>query len=98
MSSATRLRILRLMGDEEHRHAPLGLHAGQQLEHVLAQGRAKRAERLVEQKHGAVADQDTRERHTLALAAGEFARQAMLLAGKAGPLQRFGDSRPCRRR
>ena len=98
MSSATRLRILRLMGDEEHRHAPLGLEADQQIQHVLAQGRAERAERLVEEQHGAVADQDTRERHTLALAAGQFARQAMLLAGKARPLQRLGDSRPCRRR
>ena len=79
-------RILWLVGHEKHGHAPLGLHAGQKFQHVPAQGRAERAERLVEEKHGPVADQDARNRHPLPLAAGEFTRQAMVLPGKAGAI------------
>ena len=98
MLSAIRLRVLGLMGDEQHRHAPFGLHAGEQFQHVVAQRRPERGERLVEQQHRPVAHQDAGERDALALAARQFARQALLLAGKPGARQRLGDARAGPRR
>ncbi len=35
-------RILRLMGHEQHRHAPFGLQGVHQVEHVVAQRRTGR--------------------------------------------------------
>ena len=77
---------------------PLGMHAGDQVEHVVAQRRAERSERLVEQQHRPVAHQHAGQRHALAFAAGQFARQALFLAGKAGAGERLGDCRAVGRR
>ena len=94
MSSAMRARILGLMGDEQHGHARVPPAAlDQKLEHVVAQRRPERGEGLVEQQHRPVADQNAGQRDALALAAGEFARQPLLLAGKAGARKRIGDGR-----
>ena len=79
------------MRDEKHGHPPLGVDTGHEIEHVFAQRRAERGERLVEQKHRTVAQEHPCQRDALPLAAGKFARQPPLLAGKADPRQRLRD-------
>ena len=86
--------VFRLMRDEKHGHAPLGLHAHEQIEHILAQRRAERGEGLVEQQHRAVADEHAGERDALALAARQFARQALSLPAR--PVRDSASATACR--
>ena len=58
--------------------------------HLLAQLQVERAERLVEQQHARAVHERARECNALALAAGELARPALLVAAEAHHLERLG--------
>lgn len=72
------------MRHQNDRHAAFALHGQREIEHLVAQRMGQRGERFVEQEHRAIPHQCARERHALTLATGKFARQALLLARKAG--------------
>ena len=60
---------------------------------LAAQLLVERRERLVEQQHARPLDQRARERHPLALAAGELVRLAPLEAFELDQRQHLGDAR-----
>ena len=68
------------------------LERAQLLLHLLAQLEVERPERLVEQQHARAVDERAGERHALALAAGELARPAVLVAAQAHHPERLGDA------
>ena len=70
------------------------LERAQLVLHLLAQLEVERAERLVEQQHARAVDERAGERHALALAAGELAGTAVLVAAEAHHLERLGHPRP----
>ena len=76
-------RLLLVVGDEERRHVDLVVQAAQPLAQLGADLGVERAERLVEQQHLRLDRQRARERHPLALAAGELRRVALWRAGRA---------------
>ena len=90
---AHRERLLLVVRDIDERHPPLALDPLQLDLHLLAQLQVERAERLVEQQHPRAVHERPRERHPLALAAGELNRLAV-----AGPGSRTSSriSRPAR--
>ncbi len=75
------------MGDVDEGDADLALDRLQLHLHLLAQLQVERSERLVEQQHLGPVDDRPRQRHPLPLAAGEFARLALRVAGQADHLQ-----------
>ena len=75
-----------VMGDEQHRHAELGLQVFQQLQDLRLHGDVERGRRFVgDQKIGTVGERHG-DHHPLALAAGELVRIG------AGSLRRIGDA------
>ena len=61
-----------------------------ELQHVVAQRRSERGERLVEQENGPLPHQRARDRDTLALAARQLARKPPLEAGEPDSAKRSG--------
>ena len=96
-----RLRLLEVVGDEQHGDA-LALDPGEQvLGDVVADDGVERGEGLVHQQEPRLQRQHLRQRHPLALAAGELARIAVLEAGEpeavepaVGLGQRLGRGEP----
>ena len=78
-------RLFLVVGDEDRGEAEPALQAAHLELHGLAQLAVERAERLVEQQQARVEDDGAGERHALLLAAGELARQALLVARRARP-------------
>ena len=76
------------------RGALLGADAGDEVEHLGAERRAERGEGLVEQQERPGAQERARQRHALALAAGELAGPARAEAGEADRGERRLDPRP----
>jgi len=70
------------VGDEDEGDAERFLQRLQFFLHVFAQLQVERAERLVEQQHFRPVDQGARQRHALALAAGQLARAARAVIGQ----------------
>ena len=66
------------MGDEDHRLAGLLLKAHHLVLHVSADQRIERAERLVVEHHGRVADEGARDADALLHAAGELVGERVL--------------------
>lgn len=83
-------RVLRPVGDEDHGHLALFMNVLDEVQHVVAQRRAERRKRLVQEQDRAVAHQHAGQRDALALAAGKLTRQALLLAGKPGACECLG--------
>ena len=86
---AHRQRLVLVVGDVDEGDADLALDRLQLDLHLLAQLQVEGAERLVEQQHLGPVDDRPRQRHPLALAAGELARLALGVAGQAHHLQRL---------
>ena len=77
------------MGDEDEGEAERALQGLQLALHRLAQLQVERAERLVEQQHLRAQDQRARQRHALALAAGQLRRLARLHADELDQRERL---------
>ena len=88
-----RQRLALIVRDEDEGEAERMLQGLQLALHRLAQFQVERAERLIEQKNFRAQDERARQRHALALAAGQFARPALLHAGELDQLQRL-DAEP----
>ena len=69
-------RFVLIMRDEDGRQSGLLVHVAQPAAQILAHARVERAEGLVEQQHARLDGERARERHALALAAGELRRIA----------------------
>ena len=86
------------MRDVDEGDAHLALDRAQLVLHLLAQLQVERAQRLVEQQHARAVDERARQRHALALAAGELAGAAALVAAEPhharAPRRRGGGARP----
>ena len=75
-----------VMGDEQHRHAELGLQVFQEFEDLRLHGDVERGRRLIgDQKIGTIGERHG-DHHPLALAAGELVRIG------AKPLRRIDDA------
>ena len=85
-----RHRLLLVVRDEQRRHLDLLVQPAQPLAQLRADLRVERAERLVEQQHARLDGERARQRHPLALAAGE-------LVGVAVGVAREADDRPAAR-
>ena len=84
------LCIAGIVGHEDHREPSLVAKIADELQHVVAQRRSERGERLVEQENGPLAHQRARDRDTLALAARQLARKPPLEAGEPDSAKRSG--------
>ena len=78
-------RLLLVVRDEHRRHVDLVVQAAQPGAQLLAHRGVERAEGLVEQQHPRLHRQRARQRHALALAAGELRRVAVGEAVEAAP-------------
>ena len=89
-----------VVGDEQHRHAELGLQVLEQLEDLRLHGDVERGRRLVgDQEVGAIGERHG-DHHPLALAAGELVRigaEPLRGVGDADLGQKLDDSRWRRR-
>jgi hypothetical protein len=83
-----RQRLVLVVGDVDEGDADVALDRLQLNLHLLAQLQVEGAERLVQQQHPRPVDDRPRQRHPLALAAGELSRLAVAVAGQADHLQR----------
>ena len=90
---AHRERLLLVVGHVDERDADLLLDRLELDLHLLAELEVERAERLVEEQHARPVDERAGERDALALAAGQLARLARLVALEADHPQRLGDAR-----
>ena len=81
------------MGHVDERDADLLLDGLELDLHLLAELEVERAERLVEQEHARSVDERAGQRHALALAAGQLAGLAPLVAVEPDHLERLGDAR-----
>ena len=70
------------MRDDDHRHAELGIHALQQVEHLHGRARVERARRLVAQHVMRAVRQRAGDGHALLLAARKLARIARALSSR----------------
>ena len=87
---AHRQRLVLVVGHVDEGDRDVALDRLQLHLHLLAQLQVEGAERLVEQQHPGAVDDRPRQRHPLALAAGELAGLARVHAGEANHLQRLG--------
>ena len=87
---AHRERLLLVVGHVDERDADLLLDRLELDLHLLAELEVERPERLVEQQHARAVDERPGERDALALAAGQLARLARLVALEADHPERFG--------
>src|SRR5262249_38093374 len=89
-------RVLRLMADEEQGEAEIAAQRLDEIQHLAPLGRAEGSEGLVQQQERALAHQAAGERHALALAARELARQPRLEAGQPDMIEGRADTGPGR--
>ena len=78
-----RHRLLLVVGDDQRRHGDLLVQPAQPLAQLGADLRVERAERLVEQQQPRLDGERPRQRHPLALAAGELVGVALGVAREA---------------
>ena len=90
---AHRERLLLVVGHVDERDADLLLDRLELDLHLLAELEVERAERLVEEQHARPVDERPGERDALALAAGQLARLALLVALEADHPERLGHPR-----
>ena len=88
-----RHRLLLVVGDQDGGDVDLVVQAPQPLAQLRAHLRVERAERLVEQQHARLDRERAGERHALALAAGELARVALVVAGEPDDAEQLVDAR-----
>ena len=86
-------RLLLVVRDEDRRHVHLVVQPPQPGAQLLAHAGVQSAERLVEQQHARLDGQRARERHPLALAAGELRRVALAEVREADELEQLGHAR-----
>ena len=86
-------RLLLVVRDEDGRHVHLVVEAAQPGAQLLAHRGVERAERLVEQQHPRLDGERARQRHALALAAGELRRVAVGEAVEVHELEQLVDAR-----
>ncbi len=87
-----------VVGDEEHRHALLGLQLGEQFEDLRLHGDVERGGRLVGDQQFRLVGERHGDHHALALAAGELVRigaEPLFGLADADLLEQF--QRPCAR-
>ena len=89
-----RQRFALVVRDEDEGEAERVLQGLQLALHRLAQFQVERAERLVEQQNFRAQDERARQRHALALAAGQFARPSRFSMPRS--LTSFSASTPSR--
>src|SRR5206468_9267333 len=85
-------RLLLVVGDEQRGVARAVMHLAQPAAQVATHLCIERAERLVEQEHAWIDRQSARERHTLALAAGQLRRRALAETRQANQLEQLPDA------
>jgi hypothetical protein len=73
--------VRRVVRDHQDRLPP-GVQRGEQVEDLLSRRAVEVPRRLVRQQHGGIVDQRPRDRHPLALPAGQLRWEAVLLSGK----------------
>ena len=81
-----------VMGDIDGGDADALLQIADEEAHVVAQAGVEIGERFVEQQHRGFDDQRAGERYALLLAAGQFPRIALFIAGELDHLQHGGDA------
>ena len=84
-----RLRHLHVMGDEDHRVPLLAMHLLEQRHDLVRVLAVEISRGLVGQQDARIVRKTPRDRHSLALAAGEFCRQMIEPVGHAHGLQQF---------
>ena len=86
--------FLLVVGHVEDRHVEVLLDVLELELHVGAELLVERAQRLVHQEDARPEDEGPRQRDALLLAAGELARQPLLVAGEPHQLERLADAPP----
>ena len=92
---------IEIVGDEQHRHADLGLQVFQELEDLRLYGDVEGGRRLVGDEQVRAIGERHRDHHPLTLAAGKLMRigaEALRRIDEADLGQEFDDPRPGRRR
>ncbi len=85
-------RLLLVVRHEDRRDVDLVVQPPQPVAQLLAHRRVQRAERLVEQEHARLHGERARERHALALAAGELRRVAIGPAAEVDEREQLVDA------
>jgi hypothetical protein len=85
-------RFFLVVRDHDRRDADRALNLTDRAPELLANLRVECAERLVEQQHARLMRESSRERDALLLAAGQLARQPLVVAVQRDELQQLGAS------